>query len=606
MTKNLMTRQRRVLIATLVFFLLTLSRFILFHQIEFDPDEVWNIWQTFGSPSQIIAWTPYDWPPLSFLVLGSWQSAVGIHPVILRVLPALTFLVGAAFTYRLAKDSYQQDTAAWGSVLAYGALGYIVFLSTNLRGYYLLIAIFPLALWLVKRYFETDKRKYGILLGVVMALLFYIAFTAVLAFAILGLYMLIFHWRKLLRWWLPGAVSLLLVLPLLLDKALNQASRRATVGSPDLLPYPEAMLDLFQQFTGTLFPLWLLIIGLCLVWLLWRQKRFSSRLLFFVLWVFAAPTFLHIFDKWLAFFQARYMWWILVGIALLVGWGISLLPRKLAIGVVAFFAILNFVPQPLDDYRFGLLPFEEYLSAVSDEMRPGDVLVIDPNCPCGRPYQWDYYSQVYFPNGLAIVDAPSDYRRVWYLRADGWEDEDFRAQVEQGRIASVFQGPWNFLIRLYVGPPDTEGIPFDNGLRFHGVDVVDDNGNLKPGLLAKREGEAVRLRLWWSVDKPLDAEYSVALHVPGGDGLFMQSDGAPQLIHLSPVANEPLPQSMTQWQPGQLYVEERELQIPFPTNAQDYDIYLIVYQWWDGERISAPGQDEENRLKLLPLSIKAW
>ena len=39
------------------------SRIPRLNGMEMNIDEVWSIWQTLGTPRQVLAWVPYDWPP---------------------------------------------------------------------------------------------------------------------------------------------------------------------------------------------------------------------------------------------------------------------------------------------------------------------------------------------------------------------------------------------------------------------------------------------------------------------------------------------------------------------------------------------------------------
>ena len=66
------------------------------------------------------------------------------------------------------------------------------------------------------------------------------------------------------------------------------------------------------------------------------------------------------------------------------------------------------------------------------------------------------------------------------------------------------------------------------------------------------------------------------------------------------------PPETSRWQPGKLYIEERELKLPYPLTTGTYDIRLAVYQWWDSVRIAAPGTDENTMLRLGSVWVKAW
>lgn len=52
------------------------------------------------------------------------------------------------------------------------------------------------------------------------------------------------------------------------------------------------------------------------------------------------------------------------------------------------------------------------------------------------------------------------------------------------------------------------------------------------------------------------------------------------------------PQETSRWKPGQFYVEERDLELPYPMARGNVSILMVVYFWGDGRRIPAPGADE--------------
>jgi hypothetical protein len=181
-------------------------------------------------------------------------------------------------------------------------------------------------------------------------------------------------------------------------------------------------------------------------------------------------------------------------------------------------------------------------------------------------------------------------------------------RVESGRLGGPFVGPWDMLVRLYEAPPDPEGIVFANNLRFHGFQVI-KNGTVMLPPYDIRELSALRLRLWWSIDKPLSQEYSVnALLTRGGRNKLVIADanGAPKAINLTPNEINLPPQSMLEWEPGKYYVEERDIQIPELPATYEADLYLIVYQWWDGVRIAASETDRDNMLPLDEVMVMGW
>src|SRR5258708_5075673 len=95
---TILSRRKRLFLAAFVILclLIVFSRICRLSTLEMDPDEIWSVWQTFGTPAQIIAWTPYDWPPLSYLLIGAWRSVAGINPFAIRLFALWVFLPGMA------------------------------------------------------------------------------------------------------------------------------------------------------------------------------------------------------------------------------------------------------------------------------------------------------------------------------------------------------------------------------------------------------------------------------------------------------------------------------------------------------------------------------
>jgi len=238
--------------------------------------------------------------------------------------------------------------------------------------------------------------------------------------------------------------------------------------------------------------------------------------------------------------------------------------------------------------------------------------VLDPRQQCSTfPDEWDYYTRLYFPQRLPVIQQTAGYQRIWYISADGWEDPNLKASILDGRVPTIFNGPWNCLFRLYVAPPDTVGVLYENGMRFHGYEIIEDDQPLVSPLVG-REGDSLTVRLWWSVDRPPAADYSIGMHIYDGDGaLVSQSDSGPQIVNLNPTdLSAPLAQT-SQWTPGQYYVEQRTLMLPdvIPLSTEGthpYTLALVVYQFWDNVRVAAPGLAEDGRRILQRFTVRAW
>lgn len=608
MGKRQASIQRHLIGGVLVLLLISASRILGLTLLEFNPDEVWNVWSTVGSFDVMLARVPYDWPPLYFAFVWFWQQWAGMHPVVLRFSSVLIFLLACALMYRVTWRMTRHEGAAWVALLAYAALGYSLFLSTYFRAYVFMLLWMPLTLWAVIAYFEQPRWWRALCVALGMAAMFYTNLTAVVAFALLGLYTLVMYPRRLWLWVPVGLIATLIALPEIIAK-LNLVGVR-TSGTYGLLPLPDAMLDLFHRFLGPAAAFWALGLVMLVAFHIYRQRRISRVLLVLLVWAFAVPFVVYALDARLGFFTNTYSWWVLTGLALLIGYTAQALPTHGRNVLLGLMAIAMFMPSGDLYLTFDTRPFEATFRQLVPHYQAGDAVLIDPNCQCGSPMEWDYYQRVYFEDGLHITDDVSA-RRLWYVQRAGENDPATDAAVRAGRIPATFFGPPDLLFHLFIAPPDTNGIRFENGLRFYGASIIDDN-NAQPALnpIVKREGSTLRVRLWWSTDVALPADYSVSLRLQHANGdIITQQDGGPQLRHLQANLYDPLPSGTSQWQPETLYIEERTLMLPNPLPSGEYGLAMVVYQWWDDVRLRADAPNRinaDNVLMVLPVHIMSW
>lgn len=568
------------------------SRFTRLNDFETDRDELLSIQRAQADTFEnLLLWLPNDWPPLYFALLGVWEDLVGLHPVHLRVSSALLSLFAFALMYRVGRR-IGGERAGILAMLAYAALSYGIVIDLKLRGYVIIHALIPALLWLTMRYFERPHWRRALLLGLCMAVMFYTTYISALMFFVIGAFSLIMYGKQVWRWWLPGVFAGALALPEALRK-LDVAVDVATAEQPGQTLI-EALLGLFQGWTGFYSLVWA---GLLLVALLALLRR-GRWLLVFAVWIVAIPAAMYfLLDPRFTFTQ-RYSFWAMGGIALLVGWGWSRLPRPLYGLACAACAVIMFAPVPQPD--FFTFPYTQTFGWLRGQVQTGDVFVIDPRCDCPQPRELNFYIRLYFPHqGLQLVDDPADHRRVWYVSGGGIDEPTFN-RVRDGRVSQQFFGPSSFLFQLYEAPPDPVGIAFENGMRFHGVDILDPYNNTPWfGEYELMENQPVRLRLWWSADAPIPADYSIATYITRGERTRAQFDGPPQLI------DPDAPRETSRWRTGRYYVEERVMTLPRgETRDVGFTLALTVYQWWDNVRIPGEGTDEAGLLPLGDVRVK--
>lgn len=599
------------LLIALIFAVVAASRISRLGELELDDDEVWSICMSLGTPGEIIARTPYDWPPGFYLALGAWRGLVGIHPAAVSLGTTFAYLLGLACFYRALRRLFGAAAALIG-MIALSALGQTIMMSMMIRGYGFLLALSLLMFWLTPRYFDHPTLRRAVPLGVVMAAMFYIHMTAVIAYVMLGLFTLFRYRRGVWRWWLPGGLAAALAAPEIVNKVALVGDRASQINPLFEKPALELLGSVYGEFVGYLVPLWLILFAASAVAFLIRTLRRPRSLSLsggentgnkanflwlplLLIWILF-PTVILILNRQLGFmYSARHMNWALVGMAVLVGVGLAGLPRPAALVGVAGMVVAMFwaiPPRP----SIPAIAFTTSLPWLAERMKPGDVVLIDPNAYSSTPYQWDLFARLYFPQGLQFVKDPTDHPRVWYVSMDGRQDQKTYEAVKRGRIAGPFVGKWDYLIRLWEGPPDAQGIPFANGMRYLGSELPDA---ISPSQAVLHEDEDLHIRLWWAADRQIELDYSTALLVinDATGQVLAQLDGPPEVGDA--------PQETSRWQTGRYYVDERLIDMPMKAGGM-YTVYLAVYQWWDNLRINAPGLNSDRLLPIQRFMVKSW
>ncbi len=601
--------RRSLALLVLIFLVIFASRVMRLNTLNMEKDEVWSVWQTLGSLQDTMAWTPYDWSPVSYLIVHVWRALTGISPFTLRVFTILIMLLSAALVYRNARKLFADlgeycDRAALLATLAFSAFGYMLFISTILRTYQVNLLLWLAALWMTMRYFERPTRWSGILLGLTLAAMFYVHLSAVFGIVALGLFGVVMY-RRVWHWRLPAIVTAVLCLPEALNK-LSVIPQKNQIAQQFILPYypPLPRLgNLYLDFAGQQFALWaaLFLVATALLLDRWRVQR---RAVMLVVWMLL-PVVIIWPAQYVDAFNPRHLPWVMVAFALWIGWGLSLLPRPALAALSAVLAVVMFDYIPLNE-RYETVPRVPLVTSFNtlrQVFRNGDVLMIDPKCEGCAPVdreEWDYFARAYFPESVAFIGPDQSMpvtlnRRIWYVAARGKEDPAAFSPLVQNRALSRTFGEKNLLFRLYEAPPDPIGVPFANGMSFHGAEIL-NSGGLN---MAWHEGDTVYVRLFWSAERPVDLDYSVGTYLLNNkDGSVQaQTDLPPQVLDG--------PKETSRWPVGRLFVEERTLSLPNPLETGERQIGLAVYHFTDGLRIAAPGLNPDKLLLIGKIFIKS-
>ena len=112
----------------------------------------------------------------------------------------------------------------------------------------------------------------------------------------------------------------------------------------------------------------------------------------------------------------------------------------------------------------------------------------------------------------------------------------------------------------------------------------------------KIDGNSVAVEVLWRVEKPVEDDLTVFVHLygPGGE-LVAQADGYP-IAGLAP---------FWLWPAGQTIEDHRALLLPQDAAEKDYSIGIGLYNPTTGERIPVISQDgvrQANDVVLIPLT----
>jgi hypothetical protein len=596
-----------LLLAACALLVIFATRLPLLGGLEPEMDEMNNAWLSTGSLGDVLRRVPFDWPPAGFVSLWAWTSTVGAHPLFLRLHGLLWFMLGCAFTYRAFARLRDGQTGIL-AMLAYAAAGIFIFLSVYIRGYVVAAAMLPFSFWMTLRYFDHSswRRAFPLALGLVGVL--YGHYTGVPAFLALGLYSVVVYPRRVLHWLRPLAIALPLALPEVLRQyqlALTRSDLMQTLNPLPLSAIPALLLDQLGSFPTQVIWLVLLVLALLMALRSPRQRHVTWALL---AWAVLMPLVLFALDRYLTFFRPRHAWWLMMGITGFAAWGLTWLPRWGRFVAASALVAAMLLPVPFSAYFFDSPPMQETFRWLSRHMRWGDVILRAPGEQCATPEEWNMLTELYFPQGLIFIDDATDYRRVWFFKSNQQPDPALDVEIAEGRLPGRFFGRYDCVVQLFEQAPDVRGVAYDNGMRFHGFDIIehentdDDNALIVREPLARREGDPLRVRLWWSVDDAVDRDYSVGLYLVATDGsLLAQVDSAPQ-----PYYPDGAPIETSRWQQGQLYVEERTLVFPWETAQNDFDLALVVYDAAAGVRISGDGVDATLLRYLTRIRVNSW
>jgi len=543
--------------------------------------------------------------PLWFSSFWLWRQFMGSTEFIARVYSIFLSLLTLALVYRLSRRWLHSAWVGWAAIAVLGANAYFYIYTQEIRPYALNMLVATLSMSLFYRWLQQRTYRAALLYGLTVAWMLYQHYFLMFLVMAQALYLLLVHRpdRHLLRqiiaaWalafvlWLPWFPIFINQIKTLIEieSEFGNARGVAGIGSTTEPTTLDAVRRLFNLMTSGQPVLYL--IGIALGWYYaWRTSTY--RLLLF--WAFAVPALALLINLVFSVYTPRYITYLIIGFALLIGVGLSHLSHRFRfIALVAFVGISFWsLPSQFPVKRIAYRPLFQQLAAAS---RLGDIMLMERANLTDNVVLWQLanylppYLYTTYTDQLAEA-LPS--RRVWFVTGD-WFNEQVRADFEQLEQSHPLQQVigdcnvrWCYLIQLMEAPPLQTPHTFGQVLPFWGIDL----DTLTP--------QSLQARLWWRTEVPPPQDYSIGLHLLNAAGeLVAQSDGVIQHYATTQVNTSAM-------QPGQIYIDHRSLTLPPALPSGDYQLVLVVYDWQTGERLLLEDGLDYLLLQTITLPITA-
>jgi 4-amino-4-deoxy-L-arabinose transferase-like glycosyltransferase len=551
-------------------------------------------------------------PPLWFGSFWLWRQFMGDSEWIARVYTVLVSLVTLALVYQIGRRWFGLARAGIMAMALLGSSAFFFIFALEIRPYGHIMLAAALSMWTFERWLARRTTRSAVYYGLTLPLMLYIHYFLFVLIIVQGLYFGVYAARLLRRerpagwallrsawvallvagalWlpWMPAAINQVLHL-----RATDTAggTARGVIGSgATTIPTSwRAVQNLALLATNGLVWLYagLLLVGVAL-W--WRRAAFWLALA----WALAVPAVSLLLNLFLAVYLPRYVVYMAVGLALAAAAALARAHYRarwsLLAGAVAL-ALWGLPAQISHDHP----PLRDLYRQVSAAAGPDDVILFDRggwHDGFVRGQVRRYLDPALWARRVNSLEEALTHRRIWYVTDQEWFTETTRQrfhQIEQSHPLQQVIGrcdrEWCYLLQLLEAPPHSQPWLFGPGLAFYGLDVDE----ITPDI--------IHTRLWWSVAEPLALDYSIGLHLLDDMGVLVaQADGPITDFY----SREPVQTS--QLAPGQIRIDARALRLPADLPAGVYRLALVVYQSWDGVRLSLPDGTDALPLDEITLS----
>ena len=580
--------------AVLFIFLVVAFQATNIPNVHMHPDEELSYRATQGTLADTLNWQMSfqdNQAPGWFVSFWAWRQLVGDAEYTSRIMGMLMTVITLAISYRLGRRWFGNG-AALAAIAVLGANHFFFTYSLDIRMYPLAMLSAALSMWMFDRWRLNPTWRNTIAYGLTIALMLYVHYLLVFLLAGQTLFLILCQRlnRRLalgglatlllgfLIWlpWFPTFVSQVIGLRNV-EAASGTGRGVAGIGVSTLVTSLETIGQLLDTATSGLPWLYGVALLLGLV-TLWRQAGFRLALV----WGLGVPAIAFVANLVAGVYAPRFVSHTAIGLALAIGASLLVKPSRLRLTAAALFVALNLLAFPS---QFpARVPYRDLYLQVSELTRPGDVMLQLKGGEGDGFVDWQIGH--YLPPELAVARTSeavgaAGARRIWFMTADIFDEQveaDFAFLEPTHPVQTVIgdcDRAWCYVIQLMEAPPWTGAQVFGESvsepiLPFWGLDI--------DGVSTT----SIDTRMWWRVEQTPERDYSIGLHLLNAEGMLVaQSDGPIQHYGAETVPTSTM-------EPERIYIDFRSLILPPDLPAGTYDLAVVVYQPWDGARLSLP------------------
>ncbi len=527
--------------------------------------------------------------PVWFSSFWLWQQFIGSTEFMGRVYSIFASMLTLALVFQIGLKWFNSVRVGLFAIILLGANFYFFTFGLEIRPYAVNMLVATLSMWCFYRWLKRRTLTSALIYGLTVAWMLYQHYFIIFLVAAQLLYLLLFirldrriikqaggaYMVAFLLWspWFPIAVHQVQSL-ISIETNFGNARGIAGIGSTTEPTSVTAIAGLVNMMTSGQPGLYLilLLVGLYYLW-----RKVTYRLI--LLWAFAVPIIALLVNLVLSVYTPRYITYLIIGFALVMAVGITVLPRRIQWIALLFVVGISLWSMPsLTSPR--IIRYRDFYQQIAKEAQPKDVVYVDPMNLGDNVVWWQmshYLTADLFSTVTSDIDQAKSARRIWFITSD-WFNNDVRAHFAQleanfpvQKVLGDCNRYWCYLIQLMEAPPLKTPQLFGTEMPFWGADVVSVTHN------------EVDVHLWWRADHTPTISYSIGLHLLDSSGnLIAQVDRPIQNYGKDTVDTNAM-------EPGKIYVDYRSLALPDSIAAGDYQLELIVYDWQTGTRLTLAG-----------------